>query len=150
MSFSLGGTSSPGNRIGELGLIEIGLDIIQVVVEQGQGFFFKGDKEGFLHIGAGNFVVFPPRIGNQVGIALAVGFFELALLLDALFDGPQHINGIDAAGVGLDQRGRDAVDDKARRNPVHALALGLLLDQLDVFLPEAFDVFAIVELQFLE
>src|SRR5438132_3772481 len=138
------------DRIDELRLIQVGLDIIQVIVEQRQRFLFKGDKERFLHIGPGNLVILPPGIGNQIGIALTIGFFELALLLNAVLERPQHIDRVDATRVRLDQRGGHPVDNKARRNPIHALTFGLLLDLLDVLLAEAIDVFAIIEFEFLE
>src|SRR5712692_6019474 len=67
----------PGDGIEELVLTEVGLHIIQVIVHQGESFLFEGDKERLLHIGAGNLIVFSPRLGNQIGIALPVGFFEL-------------------------------------------------------------------------
>src|SRR5215467_7792709 len=133
--------------IDELRLIQIGLDIVQVIVEQRQRFLFEGDKEGFLYISPGNLVVLPPRLGNQSGIALAIGFCELALLLNAVLERPEHINRVDAARVRLDQRGGNAVENKARRNPIHALAFGLLLNLFDVFLTEAINVVAIVELE---
>src|SRR5207237_4614703 len=100
---------------------------------------FKGDKERFLYIRTRDLVVLAPCIGDQVGIALAVSLFELALLLDPVFEGPQHVDRVDAARVRPDQRRGDAVNNKARRNAIHALTFGLLLDLLDVFLPEAFD-----------
>jgi len=81
---------------------------------------------------------------------LAIGFFELTLLLNAVLERPQHIDRVDAARIRLDQRGGHPVDNKARRNPIHALAFGLLLDLFDVLLTEAIDVFAIVEFEFLE
>ena len=60
-------------------------------------------------------------------------------------DGTQDIDGIDAARVRLDQGGGDAVDDEARRNAVHALALRLLLNEFEIFLAKAFDIFPIVQ-----
>src|SRR5215475_5625455 len=113
--------------IDQLRLIQVCLDIVQVIVKQRQRFLFKGDKERFLHISTGNLIVLPPRIGNQIGIALAIGFFELTLLFNAVLERPQHIDRVDAMRVRLDERGGNPVDDKARRNPIHTLTLGLLL-----------------------
>ena len=81
-------------------------------------------------------------------IALAVGFFELGIGVNAVFEGAQYINRIDAPRIRPDERGRDAVDDEARRRAVHALALGLLPNEFQVFLPKPLRIFAVVELQF--
>src|SRR5215475_7249120 len=138
------------DRIDQLRLIQVCLDIVQVIVKQRQRFLFKGDKERFLHIGTGNLVILPACIGNEISIALAIGFFELALLLNTVFERPQHIDRVDATCIRLDQRGGNPVNNKARRNPIHTLTLGLLLNLLDVLLTEAIDVFIIIEFEFLE
>ncbi len=68
------------------------------------------------------------------------------MVINAILDGPQDIDRGDGAGFRLDQRRRDAVDDKPGRDAVHALALGLFLDHFDIFLAKALDLFAIVQL----
>src|SRR5262249_829754 len=90
------------DRVEELRLVQVRLDVVQIVVEQRQRLLFEGDKERFLHVGPGDLVILPSRLGDQVGVALAIGFFELALLFNAVLERPQHINRVDATRVRLD------------------------------------------------
>ena len=72
-----------GNGISEFGVIQVGLDVIQIVVDQGRRLLVEGDKKRFLHVVAGDFVVLPARLSNELLIALTVYLFELALALHA-------------------------------------------------------------------
>ena len=103
-----------GNGIREFGMVQVRLNVIQIIVDQGRGLLLEGDKKRFLHIVTGDFVVLPACLGDELIVALAVCLFELTLALNPIFDGPQNINRVDTTCLRLDQGGRDAVDDEAR------------------------------------
>src|SRR5262245_24102737 len=140
----------PRNWVGQFSMVQVRLDIVQIVVDERRRLLLEGDKKGFLHVVAGNLIVLPTSLSDQLAVAFAVRLVELAVALDPVFESTQHIDGIDAARVRLDQGGRDAIDNEAWRHAVHALALRLLLNEFQVLLTEAFDIFPIVEFEFLE
>src|SRR2546428_11762634 len=47
--------------ISEFGLIKIGLDIVQVVIDQRPGLLLERDKKRFLHVGTGDLVILLAR-----------------------------------------------------------------------------------------
>ena len=103
-----------GDGVAQLGLVAIGFDVIEVVVQQStRRLLIRVDKSP-LHFFTCHLVVLFTSFADEVQIALALLASDAGVLVKSIAQSAQGINGIDAGDVLLDERIGEAVDDIAR------------------------------------
>src|SRR5579862_967537 len=115
-----------GDRVGHLTVIEGGLDLVQVLLQELLRFGLEGGKHGAVHVFLHPAVVELLARGHQViDPALLLLRVHARIVLDRILQCQQQLHAGEAVGVAAGDGIGDGVDDEARADPVHALIGGL-------------------------
>ena len=139
-----------GDRVFDLLLVAVGLDVVEVVVAHRPRHLLERIDEGALHLGLRHLVVLLAGRRDEVQVALALVERNPRVLLKPALDRAQGVNRVDTGDAVAHERRRQAVDDVARADAVHPLAHGLLFQLAHVLRLVAFHVLAVVELHLLD
>src|SRR2546423_11030624 len=115
-----------GNRVFDLLLVAVGLDVVEVVVADGARHLLERVDEGALHLGLRHLVVLLAGRRDEVEIALALVGRNPCVLLEAALDRAQTVNLADARDAIAHERRGEAVDDVAGGGGRPSLAPGPL------------------------
>ena len=102
-----------GDGIEELLPIHEGFDVVEVVIEDRAGRLLEGVDEGPLDFGFGQFVKLLARFVDEVEVGFPLFLCDAGVLLEAVLQGPQGVQGVDAGCAFFDQGVGEPVDDVA-------------------------------------